>query len=861
MPFTIPNEATAAFPEQAYLYSSELDILSAGSEGTGVVSGCAVTAQGTPNATLAVAAGVVRSRGTQLTVAGGNTPTISTGHATLSRLDLVVITAAGAIAVREGTAAATPVLPTRTAGDVALAMVRVAALDSTFESNTITPLSVPVFSASGFEIPVAASDSAAAAKAQAAYVCDGTDDHVEIQAAIDAFGTLGGVVRLAPGNYTIGASIELKSRTGLEGPNWRSARLVAKTNLNAPVVKTHRSTDAGATDPNAQWCSLRKVYIDGNKTNQAPPATTVSTQLNQGGLSLVVTDGSAFPAGVQWLVLGRANSNLEIAYVTSRSGNTFTLGARGRIGTGDYTHAVGVTVSLYCPAVFHAVDPLWSEPAADDDFDTHFVMDNCYITDSEDDGFAAEGRAVHYLLNGEIDKAGLRGMSPSADTWVVNWNIGLSSREGAVVQNAMRYINVACFYSGNDHPTLGAGFRIRGAGPKSLVACKAQDNKGNGFWFNGSSQTSLMGCLADSNGVQWNGTGTSPYAGYVFDGTCTANVLEGCQALERKDSAGSVSPQRYAVRLDGTANGNRINLMHGALDNGYGLGTVENPIHPSSTSVQGNDVRINGMFSTRALGTVTTTQTLDPYAYSTVLMTLGANITLANPTYAHIDQSLQVVITQDGTGGRIITWGSAFVVNWVPNTEESRTTTIEFVYDGTNWVQTNSPPSLIYSQRAVAGGDTVANTVTTTNLASSKVIPANTLKAGRTIRLRAGGVYGTHSTGTLTLTFRVRLGSTELIGTPNSITLAASQTNRGWWMEFQLVVITVGASGTIECQGMCTFGTSSATVVQTLDLPNTAVRTVDTTADQTLQIAVTHGAANANNTITKRMMTVEVMDQ
>jgi hypothetical protein len=60
---------------------------------------------------------------------------------------------------------------------------------------------------------------------------------------------------------------------------------------------------------------------------------------------------------------------------------------------------------------------------------------------------------------------------------------------------------------------------------------------------------------------------------------------------------------------------------------------------------------------------------------------------------------------------------------------------------------------------------------------------------------------------------------------------------------------------------MCTFGTSSATVVQTLDLPNTAVRTVDTTVDQTLQIAVTHGAANANNTITKRMMTVEVMDQ
>ena len=136
MPFTIPNEAAAAFPAQAGLYSADLDILSVAPAGTGVVSGCAVTAQGTPNMTVAVASGVVRSLRRQWAVTGANATITANANAN-PRFDLVVITSAGAIAVRAGTAAAAPLLPALTVGDVALAAVYVEANDTAIAANQI----------------------------------------------------------------------------------------------------------------------------------------------------------------------------------------------------------------------------------------------------------------------------------------------------------------------------------------------------------------------------------------------------------------------------------------------------------------------------------------------------------------------------------------------------------------------------------------------------------------------------------------------------------------------------------------------------------------------------------------------------
>lgn len=136
MAFSIPNEADASVSSQAAPDSKDIEILVAGQAGTGVVSGCAVTAQGSPDMTLAVAAGIVAVLGAQATVSAGNV-TITTAHATNPRFDLVVVNSSGTKSVTAGTAAVAPVFPTIPASSVVLAAVYVPANDAAIGSTQI----------------------------------------------------------------------------------------------------------------------------------------------------------------------------------------------------------------------------------------------------------------------------------------------------------------------------------------------------------------------------------------------------------------------------------------------------------------------------------------------------------------------------------------------------------------------------------------------------------------------------------------------------------------------------------------------------------------------------------------------------
>lgn len=118
---------------------SDIDAILAGLVRTGVVSGCAVSAQGTPNKTVAVAAGRAIVAGALVTVAGGNV-TLSDAHASLDRIDLVWVNSVGTAGKTDGTAASssTVVAPAVPANCVLLAMVYHPAGDSAINSNQIT---------------------------------------------------------------------------------------------------------------------------------------------------------------------------------------------------------------------------------------------------------------------------------------------------------------------------------------------------------------------------------------------------------------------------------------------------------------------------------------------------------------------------------------------------------------------------------------------------------------------------------------------------------------------------------------------------------------------------------------------------
>src|SRR3990172_13159990 len=126
MALKIPNEADAGNEKQARVDRYDFEL---GNIADGVISGCLVSAQGTPNNTVAVANGTVQIGNVKVTVATGNV-TIGAADATNDRFDFIVVSNAGVKSATAGTAAANPVFPDPPANSVVLAAVFVPANES-----------------------------------------------------------------------------------------------------------------------------------------------------------------------------------------------------------------------------------------------------------------------------------------------------------------------------------------------------------------------------------------------------------------------------------------------------------------------------------------------------------------------------------------------------------------------------------------------------------------------------------------------------------------------------------------------------------------------------------------------------------
>lgn len=141
MAFTIPDKGEGLSDIQSILFQEYIDILVAGLSGeTCVKTGCAVSAQATPNMTIAIAAGTVRSASTEFVISANPSVTITTADAANPRLDLVYISDSGFIATSVGTPNPTPKPAARPANSVILAVIYVPAGVTSISSNQITDL-------------------------------------------------------------------------------------------------------------------------------------------------------------------------------------------------------------------------------------------------------------------------------------------------------------------------------------------------------------------------------------------------------------------------------------------------------------------------------------------------------------------------------------------------------------------------------------------------------------------------------------------------------------------------------------------------------------------------------------------------
>lgn len=68
-------------------------------------------------------------------------------------------------------------------------------------------------------------------------------------------------------------------------------------------------------------------------------------------------------------------------------------------------------------------------------------------------------------------------------------------------------------------------------------------------------------------------------------------------------------------------------------------------------------------------------------------VTLTGNISITNPFVNPVGAKQKFIFAEDATGGRTITFGTAYKTNWTPDTAANKINVIEFVCDGTNWIQ------------------------------------------------------------------------------------------------------------------------------------------------------------------------------
>ncbi len=117
---------------------------------------------------------------------------------------------------------------------------------------------------------VAASNADPRSKLRADYVCDGTADNVEIQAAIDSLPSVGGKVVLSEGTFTLAAKVLIDSLTTLEGQGVEITITTLANSVNDDVLQSRNFSTLTGTDSSGgeHRVQLRDFTIDGNSANQ-----------------------------------------------------------------------------------------------------------------------------------------------------------------------------------------------------------------------------------------------------------------------------------------------------------------------------------------------------------------------------------------------------------------------------------------------------------------------------------------------------------------------------------------------------------------------------------------------------------------
>ena len=152
---------------------------------------------------------------------------------------------------------------------------------------------------------------------------------------------------------------------------------------------------------------------------------------------------------------------------------------------------------------------------------------------------------------------------------------------------------------------------------------------------------------------------------------------------------------------------------------------------------------------------------------------------------------------------------------------------------------------------SVAASTAVTNTTTETTFDTNVTCPANYLKAGDVIRVRLQGIApATNSTDTLNV--KLYVGSVNIAATG-----AVDVSNNDiFYIEADITVRTVGASGTIVATGVTALGTAGTVTAKPFYL---ASATLDTTAAAIIKATATWSVASSSDSCRLDVVNVQLI--
>lgn len=278
----------------------------------------------------------------------------------------------------------------------------------------------------------------------------------------------------------------------------------------------------------------------------------------------------------------------------------------------------------------------------------------------------------------------------------------------------------------------------------------------------------------------------------------------------------------------------------------------------------GQQFTLNALFGTYPVTVVTAA--MSPYVVLGGDFTIFADTTAGDVTIQFVGGGINtgrfVLVVNTGTGTNSVNLTSSpnSVIGITRLVKITGFTSGWYQCDGTNWYSvTNSPvkpvPTQVYSDASVPGGNTISNTSSEVAFTSAYTIPANTLVAGQSLRLKLYLIYNC-IVGSQVVELKVKIGSQTVLDT-GLVTLIGPMTNGGMAVDADLFVTAIGASGSIEAQGASQLGAPASG--SSINLTNTAPYTVNTTINEAITFTWQFTTANAGNNVTLRAARVEIL--